>query len=111
MPGFRAGLITQMYSVVSAELQLRRVEVLISSPGRGISAAMAHHNHGLQMLTANRLRDGDVLYCKGGGWVLTLAEGEVYRRPGQRRRRAGGGQCRIRHRQQGGGALSVRGAR
>ncbi|HTC83323.1 MAG TPA: DUF2849 domain-containing protein [Rhizomicrobium sp.] len=30
------------------------------------------------MLTANRLRDGDVLYRKGGGWVLMLAEGEVY---------------------------------
>jgi hypothetical protein len=30
------------------------------------------------MLTANRLRDGDVLYRKGDGWVLTLAEGEVY---------------------------------
>ena len=39
---------------------------------------MAHQNHGLQMLTANRLRDGDVLYRKGGGWVLMLAEGEVY---------------------------------
>jgi Protein of unknown function (DUF2849) len=42
---------------------------------------MAHQNHGLQMLTANRLRDGDVLYRKGGGWVLALAEGEVYRDP------------------------------
>ncbi|HEX4028389.1 MAG TPA: DUF2849 domain-containing protein [Rhizomicrobium sp.] len=31
------------------------------------------------MLTANRLRDGDVLYRKGGGWVLALADGEVYR--------------------------------
>jgi hypothetical protein len=40
---------------------------------------MAHHNQGLQMLTANRLRDGDVLYRKGGGWVLALADGEVYR--------------------------------
>jgi len=39
---------------------------------------MAQHNHGLLMLTANRLRDGDVLYRKGNGWVLTLAEGEVY---------------------------------
>ena len=39
---------------------------------------MAHQNHGLQMLTANRLRDGDVLYRKGAGWVLMLAEGEVY---------------------------------
>jgi hypothetical protein len=40
---------------------------------------MAHHNQGLQMLTANRLRDGDVLYRKGEGWVLALADGEVYR--------------------------------
>src|SRR2546423_14010524 len=40
--------------------------------------SMAHQNQGLQMLTANRLRDGDVLYRKGAGWVLTLAEGEVY---------------------------------
>ena len=31
------------------------------------------------MLTANRLKSGDVLYRKGNGWVLTLAEGEVYR--------------------------------
>ena len=30
------------------------------------------------MLTANRLRDGDVLYRKGDGWVLMLADGEVY---------------------------------
>ena len=30
------------------------------------------------MLTANRLRDGDVLYRKGSGWVLLLADGEVY---------------------------------
>jgi len=30
------------------------------------------------MLTANRLRDGDVLYRKGAGWVLTLADAEVY---------------------------------
>ena len=40
---------------------------------------MAHQNQGLQMLTANRLRDGDVLYRKGDGWVLMLADGEVYR--------------------------------
>jgi hypothetical protein len=39
---------------------------------------MAHQNHGLQMLTANRLRDGDVLYRKGDVWVLFLGEGEVY---------------------------------
>ena len=39
---------------------------------------MAHQNHGSQMLTANRLVDGDVLYRKGGGWVLTLADGDVY---------------------------------
>jgi hypothetical protein len=39
---------------------------------------MAHQNQGLQMLTANRLRSGDVLYRKGDGWALTLAEGDVY---------------------------------
>ena len=31
------------------------------------------------MLTANRLKTGDVLYRKGSGWALTLPEGEVYR--------------------------------
>ena len=39
---------------------------------------MAHQNHGFQMLTANRLRDGDVLYRNGAGWVPMLADGEVY---------------------------------
>ncbi len=39
---------------------------------------MAHQNHGLQMLTANRLRDGDVLYRRGDGWALFLDEGDVY---------------------------------
>jgi hypothetical protein len=39
---------------------------------------MALHLSGLQMLTSNRLKTGDVLYRKGDGWVLTLAEGEVY---------------------------------
>jgi Protein of unknown function (DUF2849) len=34
-----------------------------------------------QMLTANRLRDGDVLYWKRGDWVLALAEGEVFAEP------------------------------
>ncbi len=32
----------------------------------------------LQMLTANRLKSGDVLYRKGSGWVPLLADGEVY---------------------------------
>jgi hypothetical protein len=31
-----------------------------------------------QMLTANRLGDGTVLYWKGQGWVLYLAEGDVF---------------------------------
>jgi hypothetical protein len=31
-----------------------------------------------QMLTANRLTDGDVLYWKRGGWVLLLSEGEIF---------------------------------
>ncbi len=30
------------------------------------------------MLTASRLRDGDVLYWRQGVWVLSLAEGEVF---------------------------------
>jgi len=31
------------------------------------------------MLTANRLRSGDVLYRKGGGWVPLLRDGDIYR--------------------------------
>ena len=57
------------------------VEVLISGAVHGFSRAMAHHTSGPQMLTANRLKSGDVLYRKGDGWVLTLAEGEVYSDP------------------------------
>jgi len=34
-----------------------------------------------QMLTANRLRDGEVLYWKGGDWVLALTDGEVFPDP------------------------------
>jgi hypothetical protein len=30
------------------------------------------------MLTANRLKDGDVLYWKGDGWVLTLKDADVF---------------------------------
>lgn len=41
-------------------------------------APMAQQNHGPQMLTANRLRDGEVLYRKGDGWVLALAQGDVF---------------------------------
>jgi hypothetical protein len=44
----------------------------------GHDRAMAHQNHGSQMLTANRLRDGDVLYRKDADWVLSLAQGDVY---------------------------------
>jgi Protein of unknown function (DUF2849) len=32
-----------------------------------------------QMLTANRLKDGTVLYWRGGAWVERLAQGEVLR--------------------------------
>jgi hypothetical protein len=39
---------------------------------------MAQQNQGPQMLTANRLRDGDVLYRKGTGWVPLLSDGDVY---------------------------------
>ena len=31
-----------------------------------------------QMLTANRLRDGDVVYWRAGGWVETLGEGDIF---------------------------------
>ena len=34
-----------------------------------------------QMLTANRLVDGDVLYWKSGDWVLALADGEIFADP------------------------------
>jgi hypothetical protein len=40
---------------------------------------MAHRNFDLQMLTANRLQSGDVLYRKGNGWVPLLKDGDVYR--------------------------------
>jgi hypothetical protein len=31
-----------------------------------------------QMLTANRLRDGDVVYWRAGGWVEALGQGDVF---------------------------------
>jgi hypothetical protein len=34
-----------------------------------------------QMLTANRLKDGDVLYWSDGKWVLSLADGDVFTDP------------------------------
>jgi hypothetical protein len=34
-----------------------------------------------QMLTANRLVDGDVLYWKGDDWVLSLKDGNVFDDP------------------------------
>ena len=37
---------------------------------------MAAPSH--QMLTANRLKDGDVLYWKTDGWVEALKDGEVF---------------------------------
>ncbi len=46
---------------------------------------MAQHTHGSQMLTANRLVDGDVLYRKGAGWVLSLTDGDVYDEAGAKR--------------------------
>ena len=36
---------------------------------------------GPQMLTANCLRQGDVLYWKADGWVLDFAQGEVFADP------------------------------
>jgi hypothetical protein len=34
-----------------------------------------------QMLTANRLADGDVVYWRGGSWVESFAEGETFATP------------------------------
>jgi hypothetical protein len=31
-----------------------------------------------QMLTANRLADGDVVYWRAGGWVEAFADGDVF---------------------------------
>ena len=31
-----------------------------------------------QMLTANRLKDGDVLYWRAGAWVEALKDGEIF---------------------------------
>ena len=36
---------------------------------------------GPQMLTANCLRQGDVLYWKDGGWVLDFAQAQVFANP------------------------------
>jgi hypothetical protein len=36
---------------------------------------------GPQMLTANCLRQGDVLYWKTDGWVLDMDKGEVFAEP------------------------------
>jgi hypothetical protein len=77
MPGFGVTII-QIFYVIKKKLQTRHVEVLISGAARGFCRPMAHQNQGPQMLTANRLRDGDVLYRKGDGWVLFLADGDVY---------------------------------
>lgn len=32
----------------------------------------------LQMLTANRLADGDVVYWRAGGWVTALDRGDIF---------------------------------
>lgn len=42
---------------------------------------MAAPKSGPQVLTANRLQSGDVLYRKGDGWVLTLDQADVYPDP------------------------------
>ena len=34
-----------------------------------------------QMITANRLRDGEVVWWNAGRWVMSLAEGEVFAEP------------------------------
>jgi hypothetical protein len=33
------------------------------------------------MITANRLRDGEVVWWNAGRWVMSLAEGEVFAEP------------------------------
>ena len=38
---------------------------------------------GPQILTANRLRDGDVVYWRAGQWVGALADAEVFLAPGE----------------------------
>jgi len=38
---------------------------------------------GPQMLTANDLRDGEVLYWKDGGWVLDFTQAQIFRDPVQ----------------------------
>src|SRR5882724_7118302 len=34
-----------------------------------------------QMLTANRLRDGEVVWWRAGSWVTAFADGEVFEDP------------------------------
>jgi hypothetical protein len=67
-------------TVITVKLQKQPVEVLISPPQNGSSTPMATSMSApsSQMLTANRLTDGDVLYWKAGNWVLFLQEGEVF---------------------------------
>jgi sulfite reductase (NADPH) hemoprotein beta-component len=36
-----------------------------------------------QALTANRLRTGDVLYWRGGDWIDSFADAEVFREPAE----------------------------
>ncbi len=38
---------------------------------------------GPQMLTANDLKEGEVLYWKNGAWVLDFAQGQIFRDPGE----------------------------
>lgn len=40
---------------------------------------MAHASSALQVLTANRLKSGDVLYRRGDGWVPLLKDADIYR--------------------------------
>ena len=48
----------------------------------GLPPPMAHPPAtGPQMLTANCLRQGDVVYWKDGGWVLEFSKGEVFINP------------------------------
>jgi hypothetical protein len=48
----------------------------------GLTPPMAHPpTTGPQMLTANCLRQGDVIYWKEGGWVLEFGQAEVFADP------------------------------
>ena len=62
------------------------VKVLISPPQHGTTRRHGAYPDRPQMLTANCLKQGDVLYWKAGGWVMTFGRGRSLHRSGR-------GQC------------------